>query len=215
MAVWLKDRSLLFVQTPSTACTAIASVLRERVDCESLGEKHASLNDLLNQQLLGETELNSTHVVTGVRNPFDTLVSLYFKGRAYGLRDRLGWIRSRRPGMWREVRQAKRSSFPDWIKWLSELGHLDIVYYRTITRFRRPRIDQFIRFERAREGLTEALRRTCGLGSFDVRDGLVVLPTVNVTPGRRRDWRTYYDEESRAIVTRVVADDLTAFRYEF
>lgn len=40
-------------------------------------------------------------------------------------------------------------------------------------------------------------------------------PRENVTPGRERDWRVYYDDASRALVETHFAEDLARFGYSF
>ena len=95
MAIICRKYNFLFIMTPRTACTAIGELL-----CESYGgeflptedildsrgriaiqKKHSTLRELLEHKILSPEEAKSLVKVATVRNPFDTLVSLYFKQR--------------------------------------------------------------------------------------------------------------------------------------
>ena len=79
--------------TPRTACSAIGQVLINELGGHFFPEKdifdvngnrivrhkHCTLNDLITNNLISEAELTSLFVFAGVRNPFDSLASLYVK----------------------------------------------------------------------------------------------------------------------------------------
>jgi hypothetical protein len=81
--------------TPRTACTAIGELLcthygGEFVPSEdvldsrgfiSVQKKHSTLSELIEHNLLTLEEAKSLRKIAAVRNPFDSLVSLYFKQR--------------------------------------------------------------------------------------------------------------------------------------
>jgi hypothetical protein len=95
MAIICRKYDLLFIMTPRTASTAIGELLCEYYDGEflpaedmlgSLGfisvqKKHSTLSQLFAHKLLSEREAKSLVKVAAVRNPFDSLASLYFKQR--------------------------------------------------------------------------------------------------------------------------------------
>ena len=92
MAIICRKFNLLFIMTPRTACTAIGEFLCEHYSGEflpaedildsrgfiSVQKKHSTLAELLAHKLLTAREAKSLLKVAAVRNPFDSLVSLYF-----------------------------------------------------------------------------------------------------------------------------------------
>ena len=131
MAIICRQYNLLFIMTPRTACTAIGELL-----CQSYGgefipshdildsrglilvdKKHSTLSDLIEHKLLTTEEANSLLKVAAVRNPFDSLVSLYFKQRSKYqplLGDPASWV-NRLPGYARNMRYARAHSFNRWV----------------------------------------------------------------------------------------------------
>jgi hypothetical protein len=110
--------------TPRTACAAIGELLCERIGGEFIpsddlpdshgltfvDKKHSTLSDLIK-------EAKSQLKVVGVRNPFDSPVSLYFKQRSkyQPLRgDRASWV-NRLPGYAKNMRYARAHSFNRWV----------------------------------------------------------------------------------------------------
>jgi len=129
-------------------------------------------------------------VFSTVRNPFDRLVS----GWLY-----LGETRSR-----------------PLIDVISDKKPTDLVHRHIL----RPQIailrhpdtgalvtDELIRYET----LQTDFDRICGL----IGKPRTQLPTKNVGKRRRRDYRTYFDDETRALAEELFRDDLDAFGYEF
>jgi hypothetical protein len=95
MAIICRKYGLLFIMTPRTACTAIGELLCKHYGGEFLPpqdilngnggiavqKKHSTLAELIRNDILTPEEADSLLKVAAVRNPFDTLVSLYFKQR--------------------------------------------------------------------------------------------------------------------------------------
>lgn len=182
--------------------------------CSPIFPKHAGLRDLEHQRAVTPDVLSRARVIRGVRNPFDVMTSIYFKDRTYGWRDYWQWIRHS-PGYLDQVLAARRKSFGSWIRWLVDRLHLDTVYYRTFQRFDDDRVTHVVRFENVGEDLAKALKGTSVETQLSYRGDAVVLPQVNVNMKRMRDYRTYYDDDVREMVTRVVAKDLEKFEYSF
>ena len=117
--------------TPRTACTAIGELLCERFGGEFIpahnildsrgmilvDKKHCTLSDLIKHGILDAKEAKRLLKVTAVRNPFDSLVSLYFKQRLkYGplLEDPESWV-NRVPNYARNMKYAQTHLFNDWV----------------------------------------------------------------------------------------------------
>ena len=131
MAILCPKYSLLFIMTPRTACTAIGELLCKQFGGEfipsndildshgrvSVRRKHSTLSDLIQHGLLTGTESESLLKVAAVRNPFDSLVSLYLKMRfKYKplLSDPSSWVH-RLPGYAEDMRYSQTHSFNAWI----------------------------------------------------------------------------------------------------
>src|SRR5438552_18142637 len=131
MAIICRKYNLLFIMTPRTACTAIGELLCEHYDGEflpaedilnsdgliSVQKKHSTLSELIGHKLLTAAEAKSLLKVAAVRNPFDSLVSLYLKQRfKYDslLEDSQSWVK-RIPGYADSMHYAKTHSFNQWV----------------------------------------------------------------------------------------------------
>ena len=214
MAMISKDKSLLFVRVPTTACSAVETLLHASGAFQWLGEKHMNLTDLENLGLVNSETMQKTRKIRGVRNPFDLMVSAYFKNHTYKLRDRMGWIR-KVPGLEIELRAARKMDFRSWIRWLAEVRHLDVVYYRTALRYHDKRFDHVIRFEQLTGDLGTAFDGLACTDGLPRKKGQIELPQVGVNPNRDRKYAGYYDEETQSMVERVARDDIRRFGYAF
>src|SRR5437899_5850972 len=131
MAIICRKYNLLFIMTPRTACTAIGELLCEHYAGEflpakdildsrgfiSVQKKHSTLSQLLAHNLLTVGEAKSLLKIAAVRNPFDSLVSLYFKQRLKYqplLSDPSSWV-NRSIGDAGQVRYTQTHSFNDWV----------------------------------------------------------------------------------------------------
>ena len=95
MAIICRSHRLLFIQAPRTGCTALEQLLVERFSGELLptehlfdaqgqirmSRKHCSILQLLDEGLIPVDYRRQFTTVVTVRNPFDSLVSLYVKKR--------------------------------------------------------------------------------------------------------------------------------------
>ena len=213
--------------TPRTACTAIGELL-----CESFGgefipshdildsrgltlvdKKHSTLSDLIKHKLLTAEEANSLLKVAAVRNPFDSLVSLYFKQHSKYqplLADPASWV-NRLPGYAKNMRYARAHSFNRWV--------LRVSYKKLIKRLLgfRPSmfaehtrgVDVVMRYESIEADLSEVFRRA-GMGSK------AKIPLVNRTDERANwDYRSCYSRLAEIAVTLVYSGDLEMYGYDF
>ena len=223
MAILCRDLGLLYVLDPATGSTAIASLLCERFGGEWLPvenlprvrRKHSTLRELLDAGLLRADEREKLCVATNVRNPYDRLVSIYWKRMRIGaeqLADPDFWIhRHAKPDRIAEIEWIKRHDFSSWIRrrfvrsWLPRLlrGQSPSVYGRFVDG-----VDVVLRYERLQQDFDDLIRRR---GAMPVE-----IPRRNVTAERPlRDYRDEYDLLSRTLVRIAQRADLDRFGYSF
>jgi hypothetical protein len=227
MAIICKKYNLLFIMTPRTACTAIGELLCEHyggkfVPSEdildpdgriSVQKKHSTLEELVKNKILTPGEAKSLLKVSAVRNPFDTLVSLYFKQRfKYQplLSDPTSWV-NRAPTYARNMRYAQKHSFDRWVfrkctkqlaKRLLGVPPSMFVHYTKGT-------DLVMRYE----SIGQDLEAVFGRVGIKPRIG---IPVVNRTDERNdRDYRSYYSQAAAVAVSLAFRDDLKTYGYKF
>jgi hypothetical protein len=227
MAIICREFNLLFIMTPRTACTAIGELLCKQYDGQFLpsedildsrgtvrvDKKHSTLSELVTEKLLSPEEAKSLLKVSAVRNPFDSLVSLYFKQRfKYQplLADPSSWI-YRWPGYVESMRYAQTHSFNAWV--------VKVSYRKVIKRFLGLRasmfanhtygMDEVIRYERIEQDLKEAFNRAGIAWKADI-------PKVNRTDERTdRDYRSFYSRSAALAVGFAYSYDLKTYGYRF
>lgn len=213
--------------TPRTACTAIGELLCEHyggkfVPSEdildpdgriSVQKKHSTLEELVKNKILTPGEAKSLLKVSAVRNPFDTLVSLYFKQRfKYQplLSDPTSWV-NRAPTYARNMRYAQKHSFNRWVfrkctkqlaKRLLGVPPSMFVHYTKGT-------DLVMRYE----SIGQDLEAVFGRVGIKPRIG---IPVVNRTDERNdRDYRSYYSQAAAVAVSLAFRDDVKTYGYKF
>lgn len=227
MAIICRKYNLLFIMTPRTACTAIGELLCERFGGEFIpsddildsrglilvDKKHSTLSDLIKHKILTVEEARSLLKVAAVRNPFDGLVSLYFKQRLKYqplLGDPSSWV-NRFPRYAKNMRYARAHSFNRWV--------LKVSYRKLIKRLLgfRPSmfadhtrgVDVVMRYETIEADLTEVFRKA-GMGSR------ADIPVVNRTDERANsDYRSCYSRLTELAVTLAYSGDLQRYGYRF
>jgi hypothetical protein len=227
MAIICRKYNLLFIMTPRTACTAIGELLCDHYSGEflpaedildsrgfmSVQKKHSTLSQLLAHNLLTAREAKSLLKVAAVRNPFDSLVSLYFKQRLKYqplLADPTSWVH-RFPGYAQSMRYAGAHSFNRWV--------LRVSYRKVMKRVLGVRssmfadhtngVDEVIRFESMEEDLKKAFNRAGIAWRADI-------PSVNRTNERTdRDYRSFYSRPAALAVALAYSYDVKTYGYRF
>jgi Sulfotransferase family len=212
--------------TPRTACTAIGELLCEHYDGEflpaedildshgfiSVQKKHTTLSQLLEYKLLTAGEVKSLLKVAAVRNPFDSLVSLYFKQRLKYqplLADSSSWV-NRSPRYAENMRYAQTHSFNEWV--------LKVSYRKAIKRLLGLRASMFadhtlgmdgvIRYESIEKDFKEVFRKAGIPWKADI-------PNVNRTDERiDRDYRSCYSRLAAFVVGFAYSYDLKTYDYQ-
>jgi hypothetical protein len=228
MAIVSLRYKYLFLMNPRTACTAVAEVLRERFDGSFLPEeplvndsgrylvdsRHCTLEQLRTHGILDAEVIGSLYKFTAVRNPFDSLVSLYIKqSAAYQpkLEDPNSWVHHVNGHYSQSMLFARDHTFPEWVQWnygQRQARHLFRLQRRSLSSQFTTGSDFVMRFEKIEADLNQVLK----LIGINER---VELPLVNDTPGKTLMYRDYYDERSRSIVQTVFAAELRHFGYAF
>jgi hypothetical protein len=222
MAILCRDIGLLLLQAPHTGSTSLGSLLREELGGEMLvGErvrdghgniilrqKHQTLQQLFDADLIRYEEREGLLVVVGVRNPFDLVLTEYARNREAGAISAPQRLLRRVPG---GPGDFTPEDFERFVKRRYAPGAL----YRAAGRkpFRpldwTAGSDYIIRFERMQEGLDEAL---CMLGVSQRHE----LRHRNPTSSRRdRDYRRIYTDTAREVVSRAYARELERNAYSF
>ena len=227
MAIICRDYKLLFIMTPRTACTAVGDLLCEHYGGQFLPaedildsrghivvqKKHSTLSELFRRRLLTREEAQWLLRITAVRNPFDSLVSVYFKQRfKYQplLRDPGSWV-NRSPRYARRMKYAERYSFNGWF--------FKISYRRLVRRLLLGRpsmfedytrgVDVVLRYENLEQDLKDLFRRAGIPWKAD-------LPVVNRTDERTGDdYRSFYSRPATLAARFIYSYDLKTYGYRF
>jgi hypothetical protein len=169
--------------------------------------KHSILDQLTGHDILSSDEAQSLFKFCAVRNPFDSLVSLYAKmvGSYVPLLEQPGSFIHNHPTMLQDMRFLASHSFSEWI----------ISRYGALIREPQHLYGGFIK------GMNVIMRFESLQQDFDcVADRLNlpsrhVIPVLNATEGRERDYRSYYTAASRRVVEAAFSPDLERFEYTF
>lgn len=223
MAVHSKTHQYLFIMAPRTACTATGVLLCQQVDGNWMprrnvlddnghvvvDRKHGTLDDLITHGILEPARAEKLFKFTTVRNPFDSLVSLYVKKRTSyrPLLDDEDSFVNRKPGFAEDMQFVMEHSFSEWVQrqyalrpFARRTRHLYARYIKGM--------DYIMKFENLQADFNQAMEM---IGV----DRRIEIPLLNPTEERDPDYRSYYDRRARKTVERAFRDDLTRFGYEF
>lgn len=211
--------------TPRTGCTAIAALLKTEykgLDLPStdllddagnmlVQSKHNTLKQLLEHRLIDQGEADSVYKFASVRNPFDSLASLYQKQREQYqplINDPDSWVH-RIPGYIQSMRFCRDHSFDEWIE--KYYGRRSLLRRklrpRSMFRHFTRNMDFVIRFENMQADFKTVLREA-GV------DRAMEIPELNRTSNKRH-YREYYSPKSRRIVEREFREDLKRYGYGY
>ena len=227
MAIICRQYGLLFIMTPRTACTAIGELLCKHYGGEfippqdilngnggiAVQKKHSTLPQLIGNHIITAEEASSLLKVAAVRNPFDTLVSLYFKQRyKYQplLDDPKSWV-NRSPTYARNMRFAQTHSFDAWVLRKCAIQIAKRLRGDPPSMFHdyMKGIDVAMRYET----LNEDLRRVFARAGMPTD---ISIPSVNRTEERpAHEYSSFYSHWSKLAVCVAFSDDLRRYGYVF
>ncbi len=226
MATICREHQLLFIMTPLTGCSATSKALRDHLGGDwfppepvvnengklLVRRKHCALGELLKHRVLSREDAGQLFKFTTVRNPFDYLVSKFVK-RKYRFQRRVQ-VAKRFEGLEdvvEDVEYCRDHDFDDWIARHYAVGRLDrmrgLGRRNGILRFSAG-VDAVMRYERLDDEFQRVLREA-GV-STQVR-----IPRYHATPGKKRDYRSYYSPRSRRIIEYAYQDVLARFDFAF
>ena len=227
MAIICKDYNLLFIMTPRTACTAIGDLLCKEYGGEylpkedilnsnghiKLQKKHSTLGELINYGYITKEKANSMIKFATVRNPFDSLVSLYLKKRyKYKplLQDPNSWV-SRTPRYVKDIHYCQKHSFNQWV--------LRRSYRKIIKRLLGGNPSMFGAYMKGVDVILRYESISKDLESFFASNG---IPTVGKIPEKNRteerkkkDFKEYYTPFTKWAVGFAYNFDLKTYGYKF
>jgi len=197
--VIISDRHrYLFIEQPHTACTAIRNELCDFYEGRPILDKHATYADFMR---VATPDQKRYFIFSGLRDPLDESVSVYFKyrtdhkGRYTGRADRLSTIQ-------RRTFDYVGAGGSDYARYLRRFYRRP---YDNNTLIAHHRIDHVIRFERLQADFSRALEL---LGLEQVRP----LPVVNRT-SQRGSYLDHYPPEIRAHAARVFGPFMRKWGY--
>jgi hypothetical protein len=222
MAILCRDIGLLLVQAPHTGSTSLGTLLREELGGEILvGErvrdgggkiilrqKHQTLQQLFDADLIRHEEREELLVVVGARNPYDLVLTEYARNREAGAISAPQRLLRRLPGSPGDFTSA---DFERFVKRRYTPGPL----YRMAGRTPFTPLDwsagadHIIRFEEMQAGLDAALEAV----GVPARPQ---LPHRNPTASRRHlDFRDIYTDAAREVVAEAYRREFERFGYTF
>lgn len=228
MAIICRSYGLLFIMTPRTASSAVGKALREELEGEFLpseeildtkgkilvDKKHNTLQELIKGRFLTQKYASSLLKFTCVRNPFDSLVSLYEKKRSKyqkHLTNPNSWVHKLPSAYIEDMEFCKSHSFDEWIKKNYKSAPIDYVLGRDRKSMYKKYVkgmDLVINFENISHDFELVLQKK-GISKE------ASLTHFNSTPKKLGTYREYYSEASRKIIEHVFRDDLERYNYRF
>ena len=185
-----KNRNYVFIHINKTAGTSIVDVIGKPF------RKHLTVKDVI--KIIGQKKWDEAYKFTVIRNPWDKVVS-HYKYRVKMNSNNMAkksiefknWVACTYGEPKDPIYYGRELMFSPQVEWLkNNHGKIDV--------------DKIIRFENLNEGINEVFR-TLGIDSN--------LPHLNKT--YKSNYRDFYDEESKQIITKWFHEDIQEFRYKF
>lgn len=194
------EHRYLFVEQPHTACTAIREELIGSYGGRPILQKHATYAEFLR---VATPEQRHYFVFSGIRNPLDERVSMFFKLRTdwkqkYSRGTKTRSLSARQRDLYAFVADDQ-ADFPTYLRrfYRHPYDNDTLIYHR--------QMDAVIRFEHLQEDFSDVLRR---LGLTQVRP----LPVVNKT-SERGSYLDYYPPAIRPHAARVFGPFMRKWGY--
>jgi hypothetical protein len=149
---------------------------------------------------------------TAVRNPFDSIASLYTKKKfKYQplLNDPDSWV-YKLPDYAKDMKYAQNHSFNEWIfkNYKRSFAKRLLGYKPSMFGIFTKGMDEIIRFE----NLQDDFRKLLDKANISKK---VEIPAVNRTIERKKDYKQYYSNFSKRFIEFVYREDLKKYGYKF
>ncbi len=186
----------IFVHIPKNAGLSVCYTL-----FGNTGGSHRKIVDY--QKIFSPNTFKRYYKFTFVRNPWDRLVSTFFFLKKGGLTEK--------DKIWAEANLLAFTDFKDFVKqWLSEENINNSLHFQHQHVFLEDKkgniaVDFIGRFENIDKDF-KTITDTLNIKRL--------LKKTNISQ-RKKDYRDYYDEETKEIVRKVYNKDIQLFNYEF
>jgi Sulfotransferase family len=256
MAIICRDYKLLFIQVPATGCSSVSEVLIDKLGGEKLprsdmmlagkykliGEKHNTLKQLVEFNLISPEQLKSYLIFGTVRNPFDRFASAYQRYLSSWWEqmiesddpncpaNRVGEVYRERyvKHVQKQIQLAREEGFEKWLsrkillpqrldrRVKSGLKHW---FKKQPLLLTKKAVKMNIAYPFI-EGVDQVIRYEHLEQDFNQilsQVGVteyIPIPHTNKTPGKK-SYQAQYSPEARAIVEQELAKELAVFNYTF
>lgn len=221
MAIISDTHNFLFIMNPRTGCSALGDLLVRKADGyyipeeDTLNEngkllikkKHTTINELVEFNVISQSKLDSLLKFTTIRNPYDSLVSLWTKKKyKYSMKKRLDpeSVVNKIPGFDKDINFIQNHNFSEWIIQMFSKRPAPFINARHTKG-----VDIILRFENLQEDFNKKI-----LSRFGISESLTI-PSKNVTKNRSNDYKEYYTKEAIDVVFEKLKDEILEFGYEF
>lgn len=203
--IYSEKNNYLFVELPHTASTAISRELRDLYDGKAILRKHAFYHEFVKNY---NSDPDKLFIFSGIRNPMDEVVSIYFKYKT----DHLGTVINKddpnkrienvsRAARKRYIFTKENSGFDAYLKKFYK------VPYDNWSSLDHKKFNYVMRFE----DLQDEFKRVLDLiGIQQVRP----LPFLNKTR-EKKDYLSYYSPEIRQHAKYVFCPFMKRWNYDF
>lgn len=223
MSIISYKHKFIYALSPRTASTATAAHLVKNMGAEWIpkkhitdddgfiivDKKHSTFEDLVIHNILPEETVDSFLTFVTVRNPFDSLYSVWYKKRETYVKlidDPDSWVH-KKPGYVEDMYFIRDHSFSDWIISKFEDLSKDNKSRHLSEKFLK-KADRVLKFEE----LNDELKKLFDEYNIPYPGE---IPVLNKTVGRSDDYRVHYNEEARKVVEKTYDLDLESFGYSF
>jgi len=220
MAIVSDRYNLIFILNPRTGCTATSEMMLQKMegywappenildqnDKIEVQSKHTTATELKTHALIPADKLNSYTIFTAVRNPFDSIVSLWTKKRykyVGAKRTNPNSIVNLIKGYDQDMDFIQTHTFSEWV--IEVLGSRKNLAVNTK---HVAGTNHVLKFENLQADFSAMLQGLSIEEPFTIK-------TLNKTKNRDAGYRQYYEPEARQLLEDKLASELETFGYTF
>jgi len=200
------SHKFILVKTKKTAGSSIQSFLKpycKKGIVEEIFGSHRGAESII--ELVGEDIWNSYLKICPVRNPWDLMVSFYFwERRQSSILDKLKRLLEGK----HMINVARRISFTDYILLREEVKRSNINRSKMLVNGNWPSYF-FVRYEYLMEDMSELCE------SLNIPFREEKFPNKKGGFREGKGYREFYNEETKKIVSKAYAEEISKFEYNF